>query len=160
MLDISKKCTDSISWHWSEQQAESSDLVFIMCWLFVKVAHTGKHCSYGFQLVGCHCGICTSINQEKKKRWWETVKQLAHIPTENTTKLGFHQGSSKSWRTTGVGGVKQRWEWSNALYYARDSRWNAKCCRRLHPSLADAFIRRRQDAQSNELVISVCVCRT
>lgn len=39
MLDISKKCTDSVSWHWMEQQAESSDLVLIMCWLFVKVAH-------------------------------------------------------------------------------------------------------------------------
>lgn len=160
MLDISKRCTDSVSWHWMEQQAETSDLVFIMCWLFVKVAHIQENTALmASSWLGVIVGFCTSINQGKKE-WWETAKQLAHIPTENTTKLGFHQGSSKTWRTTGVGGVKQRWEWSNMLYYARESRRNAKCCRRLHPSLADAFIRRRQDARSNELVISVCVCRT
>lgn len=28
------------------------------------------------------------------------------------------------------------------LYYARESRWNTKCCRGLHPSLTDAFIRK------------------
>lgn len=46
--------------------------------------------------------------------------------------------------------------WSNVLYYARESRWNTKRCRRLHPSPTNAFIRRRQDTQSNELVISIC----
>lgn len=144
-----------------EQQAESSDLVLIMCWLFVKVAHIQDNTALmASSWLGVIAGFVQVWIKKKKKEWWETAKQLAHIPSENTTKLGFHQGSSKTWRTTGVGGVKQRWEWSNALYYARESRWNAKCCRRLHPSLADAFIRRRQDAQSNELVISVCVCTT
>lgn len=65
MLDISKRCTDSVSWHWS--MAETSDLVFIMCWLFVKVAHIQENTALmASSWLGVIVGFCTSINQEKK----------------------------------------------------------------------------------------------
>lgn len=65
MLDISKRCTDSVSWHWS--MAETSFLVFIMCWLFVKVPHIQENTALmASSWLGVIVGFCTSINQEKK----------------------------------------------------------------------------------------------
>lgn len=143
----------------------SSALVFITSRIPVKGTHTAKYCTYGFQLVQRHCGICRSINQEKQW-WWQTAvsiynpKNNKHIfplkTQQGSAQHGLHLGSSKTWGTTGVGGMEHKWEWNNVLYYARESRWNTKHWRRLHPSLTDAFIRRRHDVQSNELVISIC----
>lgn len=178
MLNISKKCiscvlfyVNSHLWHLMALEKGPS-IAGALLWSSrlgslsrVHKLYTAKHCTYVFQLVQRHCGICRSINQDRNG----DGRQLCLFTILKTTSTYSQWKQNKAWLSMSFiwsaqshGEQQERVIWStngsgnNVLYYGRESRWNTKHWRRLHPSLTDAFIRRRQDVQSNELVISIC----
>lgn len=70
----------------------SSALVFITSRIPVKGTHTAKYCTYGFQLVQRHCGICRSINQESSG----DGRQLCLFTTLKTTSTYSHWKHNKA----------------------------------------------------------------